>query len=195
VRFIGLIAAGLILGGLACAHPSWAAEAQEAAPEWRQWWDLAWRIANFLILAFLIVKMAKQPLKDFLGKQRNEVAEELKALEDAKQQAIAEREQWEAKTRGLAEELSKYEKALADMAANERERMLNDARKESDRIMERARIWADQYLRRAKMRLADDILDLAAKIAGDKIQAGITPEDRAKLLADFTEKVKNTRAA
>jgi len=184
-----MVTAALAL--LAAVDPAWAAEAQEI-PEWRQWWDLAWKILNFLVLAFLIVKMAKQPLKDFISNQRQAISEQLAEMEERKKEALAEQEKITQMTAGLAKELEEYQNALAETAAKEREAMLEDAESESQLIMDRASVWADQALAKAKQALAAELLELAAQMAAETIQKNINDQDRQHLFDHFNQGLKES---
>ncbi len=193
MRFTSIIAL-VLLSGLVFAASAMAGQGTEI-PEWRYWWDVVWRILNFLILAFFLVKMAKQPLKEFLSGQRKAVEEEIVELEQARSQAQAELEKWLAKANNLEKELADYEQALAEVARKQQEGMLADAEAESRRIMDRARIWADQALRKARQRLAAEIVEMAGQLAVEKLQSAMTAEDRARLIQKFAEDIESSRAA
>lgn len=193
MRFIKVITLVLFLG-LVLAASAAAAQAAEV-PEWRQWWDVAWKVINFFILAFFLVKMAKQPLKEFLSGQRKAVEEEIAELEAAKAQARSDLEKWLDKAGNLEKELDAYEKALAEVARKQQENMLAEAEAESTRIMDRAQIWAEQALRKARRRLAAEIVEMAGELAVEKLRSIMTAEDRARLIEKFTEEVKSTQAA
>jgi F-type H+-transporting ATPase subunit b len=190
MMYLGYIAA-MVIALLIAADPALAAAADEI-PEWRRWWDLAWKIVNFLALAFLIVKMAKQPLKDFLKKQREAASEELAEMEERKKAAQAEQERIAQMTAGLAKDLQDFETALSEAAAKEREELLASAQSESKLILERADIWAEQALLKARQRLASEMLDQAAEIASETIQKNITDQDREMLFDQFNSGLKES---
>ena len=139
-----------IFAVLLAVDPALAATAEEI-PTWRVWWDHIWRILNFLILAFFLVKMAKEPLKNFLAGQREKVARDFEKMEKAKEQAIAERQELEAKIENLADELARYEEQLAELPRPRSARtIMADTRREADLIMDRAQLWSEQALRKAR---------------------------------------------
>lgn len=184
-----IIAAGVAL--LIAADPALAA-GKEQVPEWRQWWDLGWKIVNFLVLAFLIFKVAKQPLKDFIKKQRETASENLAEIEERKKEAKAEQERIAKMTAGLTKELADFEAALAEAAAKERQEMLASAEDESKLILERATIWAEQALIAARQKLAAEMLDQAAEIASETIQRNITDQDRRQFFDQFNSGLKES---
>ncbi|MGD8563806.1 MAG: ATP synthase F0 subunit B [Desulfarculaceae bacterium] len=182
----------LALAALAGPDSVLAAEAQEAAG-WRVWWDLGWRIVNFLILAVLIYKVAKQPLLEFLRGQRDVVSMDLNKLKKAKAAAITESQAIEEKTKNLAEELAQYEDRLAAVAAKQRDAIIEAAKRESEIILERAQLWAQQKMRKARVQLAEEILELAAEIAAEKVSQNITAQDKTRMLNEFTGQITQQR--
>lgn len=186
---------GLALAGLALAEPAWAAKGHKALPEWRVIWNDVWRILNFLILAFLMVKLGRKPIKDFVSGQKAGVAETMEAMEKAKAAAEAERREVEAKTAGLEQELTRIEDYLTEQAARERESMLTEARRESELIIARAETLSDRALREARQQLAEEMLDQAADIAAQTLREAINADDRARMLDDFTRSLSQNGVA
>jgi F-type H+-transporting ATPase subunit b len=184
----------LALAALAGSDSALAAEAQEPAG-WRVWWDLSWRIINFLILAVLIYKVAKQPLLDFLRGQRDVVTLDLNKLKKAKAAAITESQAIEEKTKNLAEELAQYEERLAAVAAKQRDAIIEAAKREGEMILERAQLWTQQKMRKARVQLAEEILELAAEIAAEKVRQNITAQDKTRMLSEFTGQITHQRSS
>ncbi len=182
------LAAVLLLAG---ADPALAAK--HAVPTWKIWWDWGWKIANFLVLAFLIVKMAKKPLKEFLTGQRAKVAAELEEVNKAKAEAEAQLKAIQTKTAGLAQELSTYETALSNMVDNERKRLMDDAREESEILMKRAELQADMALHQARRELTHEIVALAAQLAEDKLKAAVDPSDQDRFFQKFADGALSAR--
>jgi F-type H+-transporting ATPase subunit b len=190
MMYLGYIIA-IVTVLLVTADPVLAAAGEEI-PEWRKWWDLAWKIVNFLLLAFVIVKLAKQPLKDFIKKQRETASENIAEMEKRKKEAKAEEERIAQMTAGLAKELEGFEKALSEAAVKDREEMLESAHTESKLILERAEIWAEQALLKARQRLAGEMLDQAAEIASETIQRNITDQDKDNFFDQFNSGLKES---
>ena len=179
--------AGLLAFALALfADPALAKKAQEVS-EFRQIWNQVWLIVNFLVLAFAIYKLAKQPLIDFLNGQRNMISIDLDEVSRLKEAAQAELKALKRKTDQLGQELLQFEERAAQTAAKQREEMLAQAQRESDLILERAELWAEQSLRKAKADLAAEIVELAAQMAEEKLIENIRPEDKDRLLDQFSQ--------
>jgi F0F1-type ATP synthase membrane subunit b/b' len=169
------------------AEPAWANQAQ--MPEWRYWWDLAWRVVNSAILVVVLYKLAKQPLLDFLQSQKEAKTAEIQELEDKKRQALQARQELEAKTARMAEELAEQEKLLEESAARERQRLMEAAEQDSKLILERAETWAEQSLVQARQRLIAEMVEMAGDMAAEKIAEAINSDDRRRLLEEFRSQV------
>ncbi len=182
----GLLALGMAL----MADPAWA-KAEEVST-FRQIWDQVWLIINFLILAFLIYKLAKQPLIDFLNGQRNLVSIDLDEVTKLRKAAQAELKALRRKTDCLGQELVQFEDQAARAAAKERDHILDQAKRESDLIIERAEHWAEQSLRKAKSELAAEIVELASQIAEEKLKENIGADDKKRLLDQFNQSMNQT---
>jgi len=186
VKALHLIALAAVMALVLAAEPALASKAAAAPPAWRVYWDWGWKIVNFLVLAFLIVKMAKKPLKDFFTSQRAQVADELEEMNKAKALAEAELKAIEERTAGMAAELDKFEQALTETAERDRQRLLEEAASDSEMILERAQLQAEMSLRQAKRKLAREIVALAAELAEDKLKQAVSAADQARLLEEFT---------
>lgn len=186
MKALHLTALAMLAALLLAAEPALASKTAAAPPAWRIYWDWGWRIINFLILAFLIVKLAKKPLKDFFTSQRAQVADELEVMNKAKAEAEAELKAIEDRTAGLAAELDKFEQALTETAERDRRRLVEEAATESELILERAQLQAEMNLAQAKRNLAAEIVALAAELAEDKLKQAVSAADQTRLLEEFT---------
>ncbi|MCB2192979.1 MAG: ATP synthase F0 subunit B [Deltaproteobacteria bacterium] len=174
------------------AEPALAAK--QPRPEWRFWWDWAWRIVNFLVLAFLIVKLAKKPLKEFFAGARAKVAAELEEVNKAKAEAEAQLKVIQEKTAGMAQELASYEEALGKLAERDRQRMIEEAKEASEMIMERAKLQAEMALQDARRELTKEIVELAAELAESKLKEAVDSKDQNRLLDKFANDALNARS-
>ena len=62
--------------------------AAENSGGWRPIFDLAMRWINFLILAFLIIKFSRVPIKKFLAGKKQDIADEIGGLEAEKEEIL-----------------------------------------------------------------------------------------------------------
>lgn len=80
---VTILFAGLFLMALPAA-------ALAADPQWRPTYDVAMRWVNFIILVAVILKYAREPIKDFLKLQKSDIVSEIGELETEKARIISE---------------------------------------------------------------------------------------------------------
>ena len=80
----------VVIGLLVSANDVWAAA---SGADWRPIYDLAMRWVNFIILAFILVKFGRAPLKNFLQHRQADIASQIEDLEQEKAAVLAEVDQ------------------------------------------------------------------------------------------------------
>ncbi len=173
---MGVMAAGIFL--LAGAVP---AVAEEAAG-WRPVYDTVMLWVNFLILVFVIVKFGRPPLKRFFENQREAVAGEIKALEEARDKTAAELQE----TRSRIEEGDAHIATIKERIVSEGERMkqkiIDDAQKQSEFMVADAKRKVAHQFQEARKKFRSDLIDMAVDAAAEKLNREIQPEDQKYLL-------------
>jgi F-type H+-transporting ATPase subunit b len=190
ITALALVALALLLGW---AEPALASK-HHVVPTWKIWWDWGWKIVNFLVLAFLIFKMAKKPLKEFFAGAKAKVAADLEEVDKAKAEAEAQLKLIQEKTAKMAQELAGYEEALGQLAERDRKRMIDDAREESEMILERTKLQADMALHHARRELAHEIVEMAAELAESKLKEAVSKQDQDRFLEKFTSGALTARS-
>ncbi len=172
-----------LLGALYFMIPaSIASAAGAAAEEGPMAW--VWRILNFAILVFLLVKFVGKPLKGFL-KQRTEMIEKSikeaqEAKEIAKKALVEVEEKLKMKDKEIAEILS-----LAKVTGeDEKKRLIEDADKLRVKILEQAKANIEHEVKMAKEAIKAEAVEEAIKLSEDKIKSRLTKEDQDKILQD-----------
>lgn len=151
----------------------------------RQWWDRVWRVLNFLILAFLLIKLLREPTKKFFADQGRDRQEELEKLEAAKAAAQADYQAVQDKLSNLSQEIEELEASFSVRAERLRTEVLEQAKYESDLIVRKAQESAEARSREAQQRLREQIVDLAAAQAERILRQVITADDRLRLLEEY----------
>ena len=162
-----------------------ASTAAAAEGDWRTTYDLVMRWVNFLILAAVIVKFARRPLKDFLSGRSQEISIQIQRLEDEKkhqQQRLAEAQESLAQSAARFEELKGK---IAQQGERAREQVLEQARLESRMLMDSARRKIDHRMRKAQEALRNEIIDAAFERALERLPHEIKEEDNQKLLQQY----------
>jgi F-type H+-transporting ATPase subunit b len=152
---------------------------------WRPTYDLVMRWLNFLILAGVIVRYARQPVKTFLQGRSAEVRIEIDALEEQKAAAVAE-------VSALRKRLVDSEARMAEMktrllADGERRKaaLIEQAELESAMMLKDAERKIDGLLHHAQRSLRSEIVDGAIEMAMERLPKEIRTEDHQRLMSDF----------
>ena len=162
--------------------------AADSGGDWRPTYDLVMRWVNFVILAAIIVKFGRRPLMDFLTGRKEEVAYELRRLEEEKEALL---EKVGEMRRQIEDSESRYEqikKRIVAQGNNRKQAIIDEAQRESRILMETAKNHIENRLRTAKRTLRAEIIDLAVDKAMQELPAMVTAEDNRKLVEKLIER-------
>ncbi len=182
--FCCVIAVGI---GLHVLAPK--AFAAEEAGGWRSTFDLVMRWLNFAILAFIIVKYAKTPIKNFLDEKKEEIARQINKIEQEKETA----EQQIRETRTALEEskvrFADLKQRIVEDGEKKKQELIEDARQESKILLESARKKIDHRFIEAKKDFKLELAEMAISLAVERLPKEITEKDRQKWIDDFIASV------
>lgn len=169
--------------GLHVLAPS--AFAAEEAGGWRNMFDVVMRWLNFAILAFIIVKYAKTPLKNFLDEKKEEIARQINKIEQEKE--TAERQISETRT-ALEESKVRFtnlKQRIVEEGEKKKQEIIEDARQESKILLESARKKIDNQFIEAQKELKSELAEMAVNLAVKRLPAKITEADNQKWVNAF----------
>jgi F-type H+-transporting ATPase subunit b len=159
--------------------------AAEEAGGWRETYDPVLRWVNFLILAFLIVKFARTPLKDFLKGQKEKLSAEIGKKEKEKEKATAE-------VKDIMTALNESETRFADLkervveqGKKRKDQIIEDTKEQSRQMLEETKKRVKYQIEKAKQQLKAELVDTAVELAMDRLPREMTGEDNEKFLDQF----------
>ena len=177
--FVFLLAFGLVPEGMAADDGS----------SWRATYDLVMRWVNFFILAAIIVKFGRRPLMDFLTGRKEEIAFELRRLEEEKETVLQKVDEMRRQIEDSEIRFGQIRERIVKQGQNRQQAIIDEAHRESRILLEGTRSHIDNRLRLAKRALREEIIDLAAEKAMQRLPEQVTEEDNRKLLVKFIESV------
>ncbi len=143
-----------------------------------------WRIVNFAILVFLLVKFAGKPLKNFL-KQRTEMIEKsINDAQEAKEMSKKALEEVEQRFRLKDKEIAEILEIAKASGEEEQKRLIEDAERLKTKILEQAKANIDHEIKMAKEAIKAEAVEEAIKLSEEKIKNRLTKEDHEKILQD-----------
>jgi F-type H+-transporting ATPase subunit b len=177
-----------LVGGLALSVC--AAENQEGPSRFRQIWMTSWRVLNFLILAFFLVKLLREPLTRFFQESARLIREQLQGTEQACLVAEQELEEVERRLKALDEEIGKLQHLIGEQGERKRDKIIADARQTAEQMVEKAKLEAAYSVQQAKSQLRREVIDAAVRIAEESIRKAIDSGDQQRLVEEYLQDLK-----
>ncbi len=175
---VTILFAGLFMVALPAA-------AQAADPQWRPTYDVAMRWVNFIILVAVIVKYAREPIKDFLKLQKSDIVSEISELETEKARIISEISEVKKKGTENRARFQELKDRLIAQGETRKQEIVEQARQQSKIMLEETRRKMQNRIVQAKAGLKMELLDMAIDQAMMKLPDIITAGDNQQLLDDY----------
>jgi len=163
--------------------------AQEGPSEFMEIWAAAWRIINFLILAVILFKVGKQPLKKFLSDRRSDIDTEIKEAEKMKTEAEDEYGKAERKMAELDQQAAEITALIEDQGRSQKEKIIQEATVVAERMIQHAQEHSRFELSKARHEFREELVEMAINIAEQKIREKINQEDQENLATDYIQKI------
>lgn len=177
---------GYILTGLIMLHLSaFEVLAAENPGDWRPIFDLVMRWVNFLILAFLLVKFSRAPVKKFFEDRKQDIADEIRVLETEKEKMLGQIEESKQKLENSQKRLSELKKTIIAQGEKIRQKIIEEAELESKMMLMSAKQKMDSRIIEARQVLKGELVDRAIALAMDLLPEKITEEDNKKFIDAF----------
>ena len=173
---------GLVCGSLLLALPCYAADGVGFN---RHTWDLAMRLVNFGILAFVIYRYGKDPFKNFLASKRASVVLSFEQIEEQREDIARQQEEQDALFAQMDQKIASINSYYQRLAEDEKEKVMARAAATREHILQDAQQRADREFEKAKGQFRQEVVDLAVRRAEEKIQQEITVTDDKGLINDY----------
>ena len=151
--------------------------------------EIVAQIISFLILVFFLRLFAWKKILALLDARKERIANELKKIEETKQEVVVLKASYEKKIE-VIEETSR--KKISE-AISEGRKITDEIRKkayeESQVIIENARKSMGDELAKAKEQLKEEIIDITISATQSVIEEKCTEENDRKLVQYFIEKL------
>lgn len=172
------------------AFASEAAGAEHHAPSINDIW---FPLANFLIYAFIIVKFAVPPIRDFLKSRRAEVVTTLEQSSAKMRAAEALVNEYRAKLSAVDNEIQSIRASLRDDGEREKTKLVSEAQATAAKIRQDADFLADQEVKMARQQLREEMAAEAESAARQLVTRNLTGADQNRLVDDFIQTIGSSR--
>ena len=163
--------------------------ATAADPSWRPAYDVALRWINFIILVAVIVKYAREPIKDFLKLRKADVVSQIDQLDHEKERILEEIKA--AEKRGIENQarFTELKKRLVAQGETRKQQLIQQAKQQSTIMIEETRRKMENRIVQAKANLKMELLDVAIDQAIAKLPGEITEGDNQRFLDDYMHRL------
>ncbi len=161
--------------------------AAETTKNWRSTFDLVMRWLNFVIIAFVLVKFGRKPIKDFFANRRQEIDHQIKKYEQQKEAAeekIAEAIQM---LNNSIARFEKIKKRIVEDGEKKKQQIIEGARQESRLLLEGTKQKIGNQIVEARNLIRSELIESAIALAEKRLPEEITAADEQKLLDNFME--------
>ncbi len=162
---------------------------KEGPSQGRQIWDTVWRIINFGILVFFLVKYARRPLMAFLRKHGADIGERLENYQAQLAKAKDEYAQTQERLADIQKMIAEIETYMKDEAERARQKIIDQARKNAEHLLDEAKEIASTEVGMARERVKTELVELVITEAEKAIRRDIKPEDDTRLIGDYIGRV------
>jgi len=153
------------------------------------------QLFNFSIFVFVIARFLYKPLVAVLNERKAQIEKNIEEAEQAKAEAKALRDEYDAKMREARKEAQEVIKNATVSAEAMKEEIIGDARKEAQRQKDRALEEISLERERAEKELRGQVASLSVAVAEKILKETIDSDSQSKLMAEFVRKVESGHGA
>jgi F-type H+-transporting ATPase subunit b len=151
------------------------------------------KLANFAILAGVLVYFLRTPTSAYLASRATTIRSDLVAASEMRATATAQLADIERKLQTLPAELEALKRQGAEDVVAEQARIAQAAAVERERLIQQTRREIETRLRVARRELTEHAAQLAVQVAEARIKRTITPEDQLRLVERYTTQLSEAR--
>lgn len=177
----------------AIAAPQHEEGAAAAAPHEQTLLQTIAKVANFAILAGVLVYYLRSPIGAYIASRATAIRSDLVAASEMRATATAQLAEIERKLQSLPAELAALKSKGAEDVAAEQARIASAAAAERERLIQQTRREIETRLQSARRDLTEHAAKLAVQVAEARIRQTITPDDQLRLVERYTAQLREAR--
>ena len=152
---------------------------------WRPTYDNIMMCINFVILVLVLVKLLKNPVKNFFTNQRETISEEINRLTQQKQETETELRKVEDMVVDGDAHIQAIKTRLAEEGEAVKGKIIENARQQSEYMLEAAKKNINNQFLEARKAFRTELIELAVNSASEKLVGEIGSNDHEKLVNQF----------
>ena len=159
--------------------------AAEKTTKWRPTYDLILRWINFGIIVFIFYKYAKTPLMNFLRGQKEKLAEEIKKLEDKKEDVANKIKETQKALDESEVRFAELKDRIVQQGERRKQEIIESAKNHSRIMLEGANRKIDYYILSSKNTFKAELIDAAIEVAMERLPKEITDKDDERFIVQY----------
>ena len=152
-------------------------------------WQIIASLANLVLLFFIVKRFLYKPVKKMLKDRQNSIDSEYSAAEDAKNEALKTKEDYEQKLSGAKTEAETVIKSAVNTAKARENEILDEAKFKADGIIRQAKEEAELEKKKAADDIKREIVEVSTKLTEKMLEREINKDDHKQLIDSFLEKI------
>lgn len=163
--------------------------AAETDGGWRASYDVIMMWLNFAILAFVLIKYARTPLKGFFRDQKESIATTIRDIEAQKEANIAQIQQAQQLMQETSARFEEIREKIITEGERKKQAIIESAQRESKLMIEHANFWIERQILQAKQRLKSELIDESIEQALQRLPQALTSEDSHKFITSYLSEI------
>ncbi|NOZ25444.1 MAG: F0F1 ATP synthase subunit B [Nitrospirae bacterium] len=161
--------------------------AGEGGGDWKDW---LWKVLNFAILLFILVKFLNKPMKEYFRQRTELIEKSLAEAREAKELAQKALHEVEEKLKLKDQEIERIISSAKQSGQAEHDSLVEQGREMSEKIRQQARTNIEMELKNAKAALRAEASGLALRLAEKRLRERLTEEEQLKLLEESIKRLE-----
>jgi F-type H+-transporting ATPase subunit b len=152
-----------------------------------------WTIVTFVILVWILKKVAWGPILEALEKRENTIRDSLEEASRSREEAQKLFEEYNRKLEKAGEEAQKVLEEGRAMSENMKKEIVSKAREEAEEIVNRGKHEIELEREKAISEITKHAVDLSLNAASRVVKKTLTGEDHERIVLEAINDIKETK--
>jgi F-type H+-transporting ATPase subunit b len=150
-------------------------------------------VVNFILLLWVIRRLAKQPLANFLTDRREKIERGIQEAAAVKAKAEAVFNEYTERLKTLDQELNKLRSDIAKGAAEDRAQIVADAEETAKRVKTETEELVARQAEQLETEIRREVVQAAIEAAARAVREATTADDQRRLADAFARELANVK--
>ena len=152
-------------------------------------WQLLVSLVNLVLLFLIVKKFLYKPVKNMLETRQSNIEGQYAAADEAKKQALANRDAYEQKLSEAKNEADNIIQSAVSIAKAREKEIVASAKTDAEHIVRQAEEHAALELRKAEGIIKEEIVDVSTRLTEKLLEREINSKDHTKLIDSFIDEI------